>query len=105
MKKCSTCKLVICLSCEKNLTTFCESKPGKLPIYKGIPEPTNPKEGSFLIKKIEVEEWKPVGEGTWGVVYKAKYHGPVAVKKLKCKNPSKEKVVIKIFWCFVVLFN
>ena len=36
--------------------------------------------------------WSPVGEGTWGVVFKANYHGPAAVKKLKCKNPSREQI-------------
>ena len=34
----------------------------------------------------------PVGEGTWGIVYKAKWHGPVAVKKLKCQDPNPDQV-------------
>lgn len=40
----------------------------------------------------QVTEWEEVGGGTWGIVYKAKWYGPVAVKKLRCKNPTPEQV-------------
>lgn len=95
MKKCSTCKVIVCLNCEKNLTRFCEEFQGKRPkdkIRPGIPQPIKKEPGDFMIQKSEVVDWTPVGEGTWGKVYKARYHGWVAVKKLKCKNPNQEKV-------------
>ena len=43
----------------------------------------------------DVTDLCPVGEGTWGIVYKAKWHGPVAVKKLKCQDPNSEQVTFK----------
>ena len=59
--------------------------PGKL-------TPDDPDEG-IMIPREAVSDWVPIGEGTWGVVYKAEWHGPVAVKKLKCaKNPSDKQV-------------
>ena len=50
------------------------------------------KEDSWRINREDVTFGHKIGEGTWGVVFKAEYYGPVAVKKLKCENPSKEQV-------------
>ena len=101
MKKCSTCKLIVCLNCEKNITRFCEDFQGKRPkdkIRPGIPQPIKKEPGDFMIQKSEVVDWTPVGEGTWGKVYKARYHGWVAVKKLKCKNPDQDKVRLQLLY-------
>ena len=45
-----------------------------------------------MTKNFQVKDWNPVGQGTWGIVYKASWHGQVAVKELKCKNPTDEEV-------------
>ena len=47
---------------------------------------------SWKIDMADITNLQPVGEGAWGKVYKAKWHGPVAVKKLKCQDPTKDQI-------------
>lgn len=44
------------------------------------------------IPDTEITDRKQVGSGSFGTVYKAKWHGEVALKKLKVANPSKEQL-------------
>ena len=81
----------MCRSCEDNMTQTCLREKGAVPLP---PNDTNPKDrrDDWRITRDQVTEWEEVGGGTWGIVYKAKWFGSVAVKKLKCKNPTPEQV-------------
>ena len=73
------------------MTQTCLREKGAVPLP---PNDTNPKDrrDDWRITRDQVTEWEEVGGGTWGIVYKAKWFGSVAVKKLKCKNPTPEQV-------------
>lgn len=86
------CGLIICSNCkDTKLTQPCIGVPKPV----GVPEverpQTDPDTDNWKINSEDVEDWVEVGAGTWGRVYKAKWHGKVAVKQLKCKNPTDEE--------------
>ena len=54
--------------------------------------------------KDSIEDWevpptdillnkKNIGQGSFGIVYKGYWHGPVAIKTLNVKNPSPEQIL------------
>lgn len=89
-----SCDLIVCTQCKENkITKPCISVEDPVGIYKK-PEEENNDLDTWKALPEDVTDWNPVGQGTWGIVYKAKWHGPVAVKELKCKNPTDEEVRI-----------
>ena len=55
-------------------------------------------------KDASIENWevppndillnkKNIGQGSFGMVYKGYWHGPVAIKTLNVKNPSPEQIL------------
>ena len=55
-------------------------------------------------KDASIENWevppndillnkKNIGQGSFGIVYKGYWHGPVAIKTLNVKNPSPEQIL------------
>ena len=97
--------MVICSGCLGKLTRFCNEEDRlKPPTPMPLPAPDD-REG-IGIRRETVSDWVRVGEGTWGVVYKAEWHGPVAVKKLKCaKNPSDKQVYSLNFDIFIFIYD
>ena len=89
---CSKCKLKVCEGCikDKKLTKTCERPQTR---FIPPPPPSQPPGDDWRITRDQISEWEEVGGGTWGIVYKARWYGPVAVKKLKCKNPTAEQVI------------
>ncbi|XP_071630240.1 serine/threonine-protein kinase A-Raf [Temnothorax longispinosus] len=63
---------------------------------------SNDSEEDSIFSQDSVRDWKvmaedvsfedEIGEGTYGTVYKADWHGPVAIKKLKIKVPTQEQI-------------
>jgi B-Raf proto-oncogene serine/threonine-protein kinase len=45
-------------------------------------------------KQIKIDDYEKIGKGSYGTVHKAEhfYHGPIAIKSLNVKDPSKDQI-------------